>query len=340
MLAVGRSRLAASSGLSLPKLSALVARAIARSGPLSSGAANAINSQATFAPFVKANLPLLTSLVLREYATATKKTTTTTTTKKTTATKKKAPAKKSTTKKPAAKRRTVAKKSGTRRTATKKKLVAKKKKKAAPKKKKVVRKKKAVVKKPGIQVQYDKALGDAPPRKTTSYSLFFIDALPTVDSSLKASERAKKVAEKWRGLPEAEKKAWSERAAEESIKKKAAYAQWLAKQNPLDIEAANHARNRIRGYREKRGIKGSNPTSRIKDDRLVKRPRTAWVYFMQEKYHSGLVEDVGPKLKMAKLAEVWKATSPAEKKKYQDLCEKDIIRYKAERAEFLKKYQH
>ncbi|KAK6515441.1 hypothetical protein TWF506_007776 [Arthrobotrys conoides] len=335
MLAVGRSRLAASSGLSLPKLSALVARAIVRSGPLSSGAANALNSQATFAPFVKANLPLLTNLVLREYATAVKKTTT----KKTTATKKKAPAKKTTTKKkPAAKRRTVAKKSGTRRTATKKKPAAKKKK-AAPKKKKVV-KKKNVVKKPGIQVQYDKALGNAPPKKTNTYNLFFMETLSSIDPTLKVAERAKKVAEKWRTITDAEKKTWSDRAAEETIKKKAQYAQWLAKQNPFDIEAANNARRSIRGYREKKGIKGSRPTSKIKDDRLVKRPRTAWIFFMQDKYHTGLVENVGPKEKMAKLAEAWKATTATEKKKYEDLSAKDTIRYKTERAEFLKKYQH
>lgn len=336
MLAVGRSRLAASSGLSLPKLSALVARAIARSGPLSSGAANAINSQATFAPFVKANLPLLTNLVLREYATAAKRTAT----KKTTATKKKAPAKRSTTattKKPAAKNRAVAKRSGTRRTATKKKPAAKKKK-AAPKKKAV--KKKAAPKKPGIQTQYDKALGDAPTKKANPYNLFFVDTLKNVDPSLKASEKAKKVAEQWRALSDAEKKTWSDRAAEETVKRKAAYAQWLAGQNPLDIEAANNARIRIRGYREKKGIKGVSPVTKIKDDRLVKRPRTAWVFFMKDKYSSGLVDHVEHKDKMSKLAELWKATPEAEKKKYEDLFTKDMARYKAERADFLKKYKH
>ncbi|KAK6356364.1 hypothetical protein TWF718_000725 [Orbilia javanica] len=331
MLAVGRSRLAASSGLSLPKLSALVARAIARSGPLSSGAANALNSQATFAPFVKANLPILTNLVLREFATAAKKP----------ATKKKAPAKKApakrstttTTKKPAAKRRTVAKKAGTRRTVIKKKPAAKKK--AAPKKKVI---KKATPKKPGIQTQYDKALGDAPSKKASPYNLFFVETLKSLDSSTRAPEKAKLVAEKWRGLSDAEKKTWQDRAAEETVKRKAAYDQWLSKLNPLEIEAANLARQRIRGYREKKGIKGTSPATKIKDDRLVKRPCTPWVFFMKEKYSSGVVDNVEHKQKMSKLAEMWKGTTEAERKKYNDLASKDTARYKAERAAFLKKY--
>ncbi|KAK6499656.1 hypothetical protein TWF481_010019 [Arthrobotrys musiformis] len=333
MLAVGRSRLAASSGLSLPKLSAIVARAIARSGPLSSGAANAISSQATFAPFVKANLPLLTNLVLREYATAAKKA----------APKKKAPAKKKSTttaKKPAVKRRAVAKKSGTRRTATKKKTVAKKKK-AAPKKKKVVRKKKAVAKKPGIQIQYNKSLGDAPTKKANAYNLFFIDVVKTLEGVSTAPQKAKEIAQKWNALSDAEKQKWTDRASEETVKRKAAYAQWLAKQNPLDIEAANNARNRIRAHRAKKGIKsGSTPVSKIKDDRLVKRPCTAWIFFMKDKYHTAEIDGIEHKLKLTKLAQLWRGASASEKKKYEDLATKDAARYKAERAEFLKKYSH
>ncbi|KAK6363610.1 hypothetical protein TWF730_001034 [Orbilia blumenaviensis] len=330
MLAVGRSRLAASSGLSLPKLSAIVARAIARSGPLSSGAANAITSQATFAPFVKANLPLLTTLVLREYATAAKKTAT-----KKTATKKTS-AKKST--KPAARRRTVAKKSGTRRTATKKKTAAKKKK-AAPKKKKVVKKKKVAVKKPGIRVQYDKAM-DAPPRRVSPYNLFFVEASKGIAAGVKASDRAKETAVQWHALSETDKQAWKDRAAEESIKRKAAYAQWLAKQNPVDIAAANNARNRIRAHRLQKGIKGSTSIARIRDDRLVKRSLTPWIFFVKEKIQTPEIVALDRREKLKRMSELWKATTDANKKKYADLAAKDAIRYKNEKAEFEKKYQN
>ncbi|KAK6531328.1 hypothetical protein TWF281_008139 [Arthrobotrys megalospora] len=329
MLAVGRSRLAASSGLSLPKLSAIVARAIARSGPLSSGAANALASQATFAPFMKANLPVLTNLVLREYATAAKKKTTT---------KKKATAKKTTAKKPAAKRRTVAKKTGTRRAATKKKPAAKKKK-PAPKKKKVVRKK-AAAKKPGIKAQYGKALTNAPSKTVSGYTLFFTDSVKALGKGIRLAERAKEIGAQWRALSDAEKQVWNDRSAEETVKRKAAYAQWLAKQNPADIEAANNARNRIRAYRQKKGIRGSTSHTKIKDDRLVKRPITAWIFFVKNNFHRPELEAFEKGKKFTKLAELWKAASDAEKKKYNDLAAKDTVRYQAEKADFAKKYKN
>ncbi|KAK6544442.1 hypothetical protein TWF694_001137 [Orbilia ellipsospora] len=333
MLAVGRSRLAAGGPLSLPKLSAIVARALARSGPLSSGIANAVASPATFAPFVKANLPVLTNLVLREYATAAKKKTTAT--KKKTTTKKPAAKKKTTTtkKKPTA-RRTVASKSGTRRAAPKKRAAAKKKK---PVKKKVVRKKKKVEKKPGIRSEYKKIL-KPPPTRMTGYMLFYGENFQTVATAATFKEKVQQMSSKWQSLAEAEKNSYNDRAAAEKIKRKAAYDEWLRKQNPADIKVANLAALRLNTYYEAKGKKARQHT--LSDDRLPKHPLSSYILYSREALRKPEFINIKPNVeKVRQVAAAWRALSESEKKKYVDLANRDKIRYQNEKKEFERKYK-
>ncbi|KAK6335626.1 hypothetical protein TWF696_002394 [Orbilia brochopaga] len=335
MLAVGRTRLAASGGLSLPKLSAIVARAIARSGPLASGVLHGPAPQAAFVPFVKANLPLITSIALREYATATKTKKKPAAKKKTTTTKKKAPAKKKATAKKPVKRRVVAKKSGTRRASTKKTAAKKKK----PVKKKAVKKKKKVEKpkKPGVMTYHKNALKDEPPQVATAYNLFFVEFYKSNKSIGKIPEVAKACGAKWRALPETEKQTWADRAAVETQKRKAAHQAWIAQHNPVDIAKANKARNHIAALRRAKGAVKTGKY-KIKDDRLVAGPRSAYIYFVKENYSRPEVSSLDRNLRMKKLAEFWKAASDADKKKFVDLAARDKLRYQNEKAEFEKKY--
>ncbi|KAF3939415.1 hypothetical protein ABW19_dt0201065 [Dactylella cylindrospora] len=336
MLAIGRSRLAASSGLTLPKLNAIVTNALARSGPLSTGASKAV-AQAAIAPFVKANLPLFSSVLVRGYATATKKKTAVKK-KKTTTAKKKTTTAAAKKKKPAAKRRTVAKKSGTRRPAKK---VAKKKKPAAkkkPVKKKVVKKKKkVVVKKPGLTATIKKTLPNEPAKKVTAYNLFFTEYYKT--NKGKVQEVAKELGAKWRALSDEEKATWNERAVAESAKRLAAYQQWLAKLSPIDIINANIARQRVRTLRAKKGHSGTTNDRPLKDPRLVKRPSSAWLFFVKDYITSPEIAILEKNVKMKKLSENWKVLGSAEKKKYEELASRDRTRFLAEKEAFEKKYK-
>ncbi|KAF3929200.1 hypothetical protein AA313_de0203250 [Arthrobotrys entomopaga] len=335
MLAVGRSRLAAGGTLSLPKLSAIVARALARSGPLSSGIANATASPTTFAPFVKANLPVLTNLVLREYATAAKKKTTAATKKKKTAAKKPAAKKKTTTtKKKTTTRRSVASKSGTRRAAPKKRAAAKKKK---PVKKKAVRKKKKVEKKPGIRSEYSKML-KPPPTRVTGYMLFYGENFKTIATAATFKERVVQMSSAWRNLPTAEKNSYNDRAATEKIKRKAAYDEWLRKQNPADIKVANRAAARLNSYFEAKGKKIRKHT--LSDDRLPKHPLTSYIFYTREALRKPDFMEIETSMeKIKKVAASWKTLPESEKKKYNDLAARDKVRYENEKKEFERKYK-
>ncbi|KAF3905467.1 hypothetical protein ABW20_dc0106068 [Dactylellina cionopaga] len=356
MLAVGRRSLAANGGLSLPKLNVILARALARSGPLSTGIVNAAaaGNQAALVPFVKANLPLITSMILREYATAAKtkakpKKKPAAVAAKKPAAKKPAAAKKTTTaatkkkattagakKKPAAKR-AVAKKTGTRRAATKKKPIAKKKK---PVKKVVKKKKKAViVKKPGIMDQFKNAMTDAPTRRPVmAYTLFFKDQFPTAQGDSGVTSKAKSIGAAWKALSEAEKQVWKDKAAAETVKKLAHYDQWIAKQNPADLQVANRARVRIADYRAKHNTLGYGLRHKFSDPRMVKRALTAYMYFSKETMHKAEWVGLRQAEKLKKTGELWRTISDAEKKKYVDLATRDRNRYLTEKAEFEKKY--
>ncbi|EWC48345.1 hypothetical protein DRE_02114 [Drechslerella stenobrocha 248] len=356
MLAVGRSRFATGNGLSLPKLGAIVARAIARSGPLSSFNGPAHQAHAAIVPFVKANLPLITSIALREYATATKKKTTATKKKpavrkpaarKPAARKpaaKKPAARKPAAKKPAAKRTTAAKKpaarravatkAGTRRTATKKKPLKKK-----PLKKKKVIKKKKVEKKPGVMTFYRQALRDEPPKAASGYNLFYSDHFKkTKTPTNTVADIARSAGAKWQEMPIADKQGWIDNAKVETARRKAAYQEWLNTMSPLDIQAANRARLRIHQNRLEKDKKAKRLLKPIQDSRFVPRALNAYTLFVKDTILKPEVMALEQTARMKKCGELWRAASDADKKKYKELASRDKVRFDNEKLEFAKKY--
>lgn len=77
----------------------------------------------------------------------------------------------------------------------------------------------------------------------------------------------------------------NQEASSNKAKNDAAYKQWLATHDPLAIKKANKARQTLR--KQAKNPKRTSRYAPIKDDRLVKEPRTAWIYFLISRQASG-----------------------------------------------------
>lgn len=87
---------------------------------------------------------------------------------------------------------------------------------------------------------------------------------------------------------------------------KAAYSKWVQSHTPLQIKDANHARRRLTKLKNTR-------ISPIDDDRLVKRPRTAYLLFFNERNAQGDFKHMAVKDITVQVAEEWKGLTNAEK---------------------------
>lgn len=101
-------------------------------------------------------------------------------------------------------------------------------------------------------------------------------------------------------------------ANQNKAKNDAARKKWLSEHSPLEIKAANLARDRLR----KQAIKdGKGKVYRhIRDERIVKQTRSAYSYFLADRFASGdfrhmKFSEIGPLL-----GREWKALGVEEKK--------------------------
>ncbi|KAL4796415.1 hypothetical protein BDV19DRAFT_360941 [Aspergillus venezuelensis] len=104
----------------------------------------------------------------------------------------------------------------------------------------------------------------------------------------------------------------------------AAYERWVQSHTPHQIYEANRARRQLSK------IKGGKKVTLIKDDRLVKRPTSAWIYYFMEKRDSNAAT-VAEESKA--VASEWRSLSDSQKAKYYDMSQKDLLRYEREHLE-------
>ncbi|KAK7753210.1 hypothetical protein SLS62_004729 [Diatrype stigma] len=134
----------------------------------------------------------------------------------------------------------------------------------------------------------------------------------------------------WKSLPASEIRRFEQLVEQNKQANAAAYKAWVESQKPADIILANNAR-----YMLKR--KYNIPKCQLKvitDDRLPKRPTTAYLHFTKARWTSGdysdLLSTAGAKQVMTKIGSEWKTLSEAEKKPYIDLAKVDYERYSNE----------
>ncbi|KAI5250524.1 hypothetical protein E4T43_00289 [Aureobasidium subglaciale] len=139
----------------------------------------------------------------------------------------------------------------------------------------------------------------------------------------------KQLAEEYKGLDSSQKEHYERLVTEHNAKSLREYQEWLNDHTPAQINAANVARHKLRRELAKSGHKYSP----IKDQRLVKRPRGAYLTYHGARLASGEFSGQSIAQSANAIGHEYKALSASEKKKYEDMAAEDLERYRREHLE-------
>ncbi|KAH8663117.1 hypothetical protein BGZ60DRAFT_433127 [Tricladium varicosporioides] len=198
----------------------------------------------------------------------------------------------------------------------KKKLAAKK---PAPKKKVVKplteeQKKKAVIRElKKTALKPPKGLGSTP------WIVFCGDNL-SADNAVSLKNSMSDIAAKYQSLSSAELEALNHRANENKRANDAALQKWLSGYTPIEIKTANNARNQLSKLLNRK-------YSQLPDERLVRGPTNAYVYFVKDRLASGDLKGISAQESLKLIGAEWKQVSASDKKVYQDRAAADSQRY-------------
>jgi len=192
---------------------------------------------------------------------------------------------------------------------------------------------------------------NAPKKPPTAYFLFTANIRAEVTAAnpdLKITQLAKVMGQKWKGLPEDEKKPFQDEAArlkQEHITTVANYRQsdlykaYLSKvaewENEQRMKAMKEKADKEREEKKMPKLKVSMPR-KPKDANAPKKPLTAFLLFSGSVREQARAEN--PELKMTKIAGVigqkWKALSEEEQKKWSEIAVKQKADYQTVLAEY------
>ncbi|KAL2817790.1 hypothetical protein BJX63DRAFT_384899 [Aspergillus granulosus] len=168
-----------------------------------------------------------------------------------------------------------------------------------------------------------------PPKKlpavarAIAISKYFPEAQKTTST---VSEAFKKASELAQSISASEKQQYEDLAKANKASNEAAYEAWVKTHTPREILQANAARRRLAQIKGKRLVL-------IKDDRLVKRPRSSFIYFFEERKDAEGTFGKSATDLTKYIAEEWKSLSTADKAKYNQLAKDDLERYAREHTE-------
>ncbi|PGH15579.1 hypothetical protein AJ79_02361 [Helicocarpus griseus UAMH5409] len=197
----------------------------------------------------------------------------------------------------------------------KKTAKAKPKAKSAPKRKQLTEKQKEAKEKKQARenIQNLKAIALDPPKGLPETAYILLQQQHKAFGS---------VSEAYKNLDPAERQRLDQIAEQNKAANKTAYQQWVLRHTPLQIKEANAARRRLRKLlNKKRGF------MELSDDRQLKRPGNAYMFFVKEVSARG---DVSTSDRMVKSAEMWKGLSAGEKERYQQLALEEKDKYAKE----------
>lgn len=237
-----------------------------------------------------------------------------------TATKKKAAAAtKAKPKTAAAKKKTAAKKPA----AKKKKPAAKK---AAPKKR--VKKELTEEQKAKADIAHLRKVALREPVTHTALSplnVYIADQSTKAENSVTEGraavrDRLSGLATAFKNLTPAELEHWNHVTNERNAAKRAQYKAWIESHTPDEIRLANNARRQLRKKVVNNGKAKYPPyTGKLIDERVPKRPLSAYLHFAGERHASGDFKGI-PIAKAASLvAAEWKILSASEKQRFEEL---------------------
>ncbi|KAF7590942.1 hypothetical protein BBP40_002194 [Aspergillus hancockii] len=172
-----------------------------------------------------------------------------------------------------------------------------------------------------IALQEPKRLPDRP------WNLAVMSKLPEAQKTHeKQADAFKAAAELAKSLTQEEEQSINARATSNKEANADAYTKWINGYTPSQIKEANAARTRLSKLTNKR-------YTLIRDERLVKRPLTAFVLFYKERFDQGDFKHMSIRDISARVTEEWKGMTETEKEKYRQLQASDRKRYDDEYRE-------
>ncbi|KAJ5370358.1 uncharacterized protein N7496_006450 [Penicillium cataractarum] len=106
----------------------------------------------------------------------------------------------------------------------------------------------------------------------------------------------------------------------------ASYEAWIQLYTPLQVKQANTARKHLRRL-------GHAKYFSLQDERLVKFPTTAYLWFMKERHERGDLKHLPVGESATRLAGEWKNMTDSEKQPYFEKSDRDVERYREEYRE-------
>ncbi|KAF1840981.1 uncharacterized protein K460DRAFT_347492 [Cucurbitaria berberidis CBS 394.84] len=135
-----------------------------------------------------------------------------------------------------------------------------------------------------------------------------------------ATRNVTDAAKNWKNLTPAEHEHYNHLANDKNVARQAELRAWIHSYTPEEIRIANNARAALRRKLAGTPTKRKYPahTSKLHDDRHVKKPASAYLLFNLDRYASGDLKGIKTTDAAKLVGNEWKALSAGEKKKYED----------------------
>ncbi|KAF2970937.1 hypothetical protein GQX73_g2668 [Xylaria multiplex] len=140
-----------------------------------------------------------------------------------------------------------------------------------------------------------------------------------------AAQKMVTLAPEYKALPPSEIQRLESAAAQNKVANAATYKAWVESHSAQDIYDANLARRALkRKYNIPKGL-----VKTIRDDRIPKRPASAFSLFTKARWASGEYSSVSSSITEvgSKIAQEWKNITEAERKPYEDLAQSEAEHY-------------
>ncbi|EED24041.1 HMG box protein, putative [Talaromyces stipitatus ATCC 10500] len=169
-------------------------------------------------------------------------------------------------------------------------------------------------------------------RSPIAWNLFVSEKLKGV-TELNKGSALRDIAVQYRQLPDYQREALNQEAAKLGEENEKKLKEWIHSYTPLRIKQANAARKLLPKYMTKHEKSPIIKLSQIPDDRQVKRPVSAFLWFFKERVATGEyrglpVRDIAERVKAD-----WANTTDSEKQVYLAKAEDDRKRYITEYRE-------
>ncbi|KFY10759.1 hypothetical protein V492_04862 [Pseudogymnoascus sp. VKM F-4246] len=189
------------------------------------------------------------------------------------------------------------------------------------------KKEKKVVEDGKTKIRELKAKVLTPPKRlpATAWTVLNAEAV-SQSSGVPLSEVVKDASARYKSLDASEREHYNQKANANKSTNDASYESWLSSLSPQQIYESNHAQQRLKQL----GLIRSGKHLKIDDPRIPKRPLTAYILFVKERYTSGDFKGISSMEAAKILTQEYKGLSESEKKQYDVLAIAERERYSKE----------